>query len=690
MKILFALTAILALLPYSLLHAQDNSKLDHFISLSLEDLVQLETTIASASKHTVSQAPAIVTLITADDIKATGAANLVDVLEGVPGLHIRTSQFGFRPLVQFRGTRANQTLLMINGASMKDLMWGFGIFWKGLPASMIERVEIIRGPGSAIFGADAASGVINVITKTAGKIEHSEAGVRLGSFNTQTAWMQHGDEWNGHEIALTAEVSSTDGHSPLIESDGQTIQDQNFGTDVSLAPGNAEYGWRNEDLRFSMGKNNWRLMADYMRRSNLGIGLTGAGVLDPLTRGSDTRTNLGLFYDNDNFSKDWSLNAELRYQHLKYTSGDGFQERPAGYTDATGSYPEGQINHMSSAERQLSFQSSGLYRGITKHSLRIGAGLTWQDLYFVEQIVNYGLDGSGNTLPADSPLTNLSNTDYAFAPEKIRRINYIFLQDIWNISSAWELTSGLRYDQYSDFGGTLNPRLALVWETSNKLTSKLMYGSAFRDPSYQELFSITSRSLPNANLDPERSETIDLAFSYAAQSNLQLNMNLYHFKQTDIIRTVSVDGLTTKQFQNAGNHRIRGIELEARWQAAENLNLSANYTKRSQDEDFRTLQEPDKDAYMRIDWGFSHSWNWNLQANWIGERRRASNDDRPPVSAYLLADTTLRYAQSKHWEYALSIRNLFDDDAREFTGRSIANDLPLPERNYYMEARYRF
>ncbi len=689
MKKLLPPIVFLSLFHTPIALADHDSKLDHLISLSLEDLVKLETTIATASKHTTTQAPAVVTLITADDIKATGATNLVDVLEGVPGMHIRTSQFGYRPLVEFRGARATQTLLMINGASMKDLMWGFGIFWKGLPASMIERVEIIRGPGSALFGADAAAGVINIITKTAGTIKQSEAGIRLGSFNTQTAWVQHGDKWAGFDIGLTAELSRTDGHKPLIKADAQTAQDQAFSTNVSLAPGRAQYGWRNEDIRFSIAKNNWRLLSDYMRRSDLGIGLTGAGVLDDVTRGSDSRYNLGLFYHNDNISKDWDMDAELRYQHLNYSSGQGFQERPPGYTDASGLYPQGQINHMKSAERQISFETSGLYTGIEDHSLRMGIGFSWQDLYYVAQRVNSGTGPDGNPLPAGGPIVDLSDTGFAFAPEKMRRIHYVFAQDIWKLADNWELTAGVRHDRYSDFGSTLNPRLALVWQTTSQLTSKLMYGRAFRDPSYQELFAITSRSLPNPNLDPERSSTLDLSFSYAASNTLQLNMNLYSFRQTDIIRAIDV-GLAKNQFQNSGDHNINGIELEARWQASDDLNLSANYTRRSQDNDFRIFQEPDQDAYIRADWGFQAGWNWDLQANWIGKRPRPSSDSRSPVDAYLLADTTLRYAGSKRWELAASIRNLFDTDAREYTGRSIPNDLPLPGRNYYVEMRYKF
>ena len=672
--------------------ASTDERLDHFLSLSLEELVNLETTIATNSKHTTTNAPAVVTLITADDIKATGATNLMDVLEGVPGIHIRASHFAFRPLVHFRGANATQTLLMVNGTPMKDLLWGFGIFWKGLPTSMIDRVEIIRGPGSALFGADASAGVINVITKTAGKIQNSEVGVRIGSFNTKTAWMQHGDNWNGFDIAMTAELFSTDGHDPLIEIDAQTSSDQTYLTTASYAPGAAQYGWDNKDIRFSIAKDNWRLLADYMHHSDLEVGLTGAGVLDPVTQASDNRYNLDLLYNNESFSKNWTLDAELSYLHLNYTSGDGFQERPPGYTDADadGVYPDGIINQMRSAEHRMNIESSGLYSGISNHKIRIGAGYTRQDLYSVEHFVNSGTGPDGNPLPAGGPVVNISDTPYAFAPEKVRKIGYFFLQDVWSINNKLELTAGARHDNYSDFGGTLNPRLALVWESTDSLTTKLMYGQAFRAPSYQELFTETSRALGNADLNPERSKTLDLAFSFVATKNLHLNLNLYHFKNTDIIRAIDT-GLAKPQFQNTGDHMIKGFELEAQWQATKDLIISGNYSLNDQNDSvFRAIQEPSKNAYLRMDWGFMPEWNWNLQSNWIGKRPRVSPDTRAAVDDFFLTDTTVRYAHSEIWELAISIRNLFDVNAREYTGRSIPNDLPLPERNINAEIRYAF
>lgn len=660
-------------------HAGNDDRLAQLLSLSLTELMAQEVTISTHTRHALAKAPAVVSVITAEDIQATGATNLAEVLEGVPGIHVRASQFANRPLIHFRGANASQTLLMVNGAAMKDLMWGFGIFWKGLPASMIERIEIIRGPGSALYGADAGAGAINVITRTAGKIEGTEAGARAGSYDTGAAWLRHGGTWNGFDLGLTAELSSTNGYRPFIAEDGQTSRDQTYGTAVSYAPGHAGFGWRNSDIRLSAARDNWRLYADYTRHSDLEIGLTGAGVLDPTTQADDSRYNLDLLYDNERFGRDWGLSAELRYARLGYTSGNGFQERPPGYVDASGLYPDGVINRMRAAERRLNFETSGLYRGLDRHAIRLGIGHVWQDLYSVEQIV------SATTAPG-TPV-DVTDTPNAFAPEMMRRIGYLFAQDIWSLSDTWELTAGARYDHYSDFGATLNPRLALVWQGNDTFTGKLMYGQAFRAPSYQELYSLTSLALPNPDLKPERSRTWDLSLTYAATKDLQVGVDLFHFAQSDLIAIAGTPG----QFQNTGDHTIRGVELDVRWQAAKALRIAGNYTWRSQDDSsYRTYAVPDREAYLRADWAFLPRWNWNLQANWVGERPRPPGDSRAAVAAYTLVDTTLRYAPGNRWEFAASVRNLLDADAREYTNRAIPDDLPLPGRNVYAEIRYRF
>ena len=364
----------------------------------------------------------------------------------------------------------------------------------------------------------------------------------------------------------------------------------------------------------------------------------------------------------------------MRYQHLDYSSGDGFLERPPGYDDGTTIYPNGVINQMRSAERRTDLEVSGLYRGISNHAIRLGAGIALQDLYRVEQII---------TDPAaPTQLIDVSDSSSAFAPENDRTIRYSYLQDVWSISDAVELTAGVRYDDYSDFGDVFNPRMAMVWESTDRLTTKLMYGEAFRAPSYRELYSGTAYAQPNQDLNPETSETTELVFAYSATRELQFNLTLFNFVQRELIERAGL-------YENSGDHTIRGVELEGQWQAARNLKLSGNVSVKSQeDSGYRAADEADKEAYLRMDWGFEPNWNWNVQANWIGERPRSSTDTRPAAPAYLLADTTMRYAGSDNWEFAASVRNLFNEDAS--ASASIPNDLPLPQRHFYAEARFKF
>lgn len=669
-------------------YAEPDAKFEQLLALSLEDLMKININISTHTKQVLSKAPSVVSVITAEDIKATGATNLTEMLQGIPGVYVKVNLFGGRPVVTFRGAEPTHTLLMVNGIPLRDLVWNPGIFWRGLPTSMIERVEIIRGPGSALYGSEASAGVINIITKTSGKIEQAEANIRTGSFNTQEGWVQHAADWNGFELGFTAELLRTDGHDPFIARDGQT-------GNISYAPAYARYGYVNEDLRFSIAKGNWRTLADYTHKSDVETGLSGGGVLDPRTLGEDSRLNIQQLYSNEAFAKDWGLNAELHYVQLDYTSGDGFQERPPGYiciaatncnNGTPGIYPDGLRNLQRSAERQLNFETSGLYTGLETHAISLGAGVNWLDLYHVEHWVNYGVGPDGNPLPAGGPLVNLSDSPYAYAPEKSRQVSNLFIQDVWILAQDWELTGGARYDNYSDFGGTANPRLALVWQSTKNLTTKLMYGQAFRAPSFLQLYALTASNTPNPNLAPEKSETTSLSFAYLASKDLKFGIDLYQFAQSNLI---VADSTAQAQFHNTGSSNSYGVELEAMWQATKSLRISGNLSNRN-DITNPYNPVPRQKAYLRTDLEFTPNLNWNVQANWIGKHLLPPGDTRAPIDEYTLVDTTIRYALRRDWEFAASLRNLFDVDARELSSKSLPDNLPLPGRSFYAEMRFKF
>jgi iron complex outermembrane receptor protein len=653
-------------------HAADIDEVDRLLPLSLETLLDMNVSISTNSQKKLSKAPSVVSVITAEDIKVTGATNLTEALQSVPGVYIRNNLFGFRPWIYVRGASPGNVLLMVNGAPIKEYISNSGQYWKGIPVSIIERIEVIRGPGSALFGADAASGVINVITKTSGKIAQSETGVRIGSFDSQSAWLSHGAEWNGFDVSVTADISHTDGHSPNI------VRDSLGSTGV------AHYGYDNADVRLSVANKNWRLMADHQEKSDVGIGLTGRGVLDPLTHGSDSLTSLALLYNNATFARNWALDSELRYRTSEFSSGNGYFEQAPGFAPA---FPDGKINRQRGAERRLNFEVSGMYSGFRDHAVRIGLGHVRHEQSSVEQFVNYLDFNTGATLPAAVPLFDFSNSRYAFLPEELRTNRYFFLQDVWTINENWELTLGGRQDYFSDFGRSFTPRAALVWQTTDRLTSKLMYGEAFRAPSFFELYGQTSTTSGNTTLKPERSNTLDLALSYLFSRDLNAGVSFYRFIQSDLISLVG------NQYQNTGELKGTGVELEVQWQVLPTLRFAGNYSSRNEDSpDSRNFNVPKRQAYLRADWNFLPNLHWNLQANWISKHIFPSAENiSSPIGAYAQADTTIRYFHGRQWEFAASVRNLFDRDVYEYvpTKRLVYN-LPLPGRTFYAEARYKF
>jgi outer membrane receptor protein involved in Fe transport len=184
--------------------------------------------IATGSKQPITKAPSTATVITAEDIKAMGATDLDQVMETVPGVHVsRTANFYFSTY-EIRGIVGNptnpQVLMLQNGIPMNTLYRGDkGQLWAGLPLENIARIEVIRGPGSALYGADAFAGVINIITKTAADTKGTEFGARDGSFNTRNAWVQHGDQWGAVDVAASLNVGGTDGSKGIITQDAARL-----------------------------------------------------------------------------------------------------------------------------------------------------------------------------------------------------------------------------------------------------------------------------------------------------------------------------------------------------------------------------------------------------------------------------------------------------------------------------------
>jgi iron complex outermembrane receptor protein len=646
-------------------------------------------TIASGTRQPIARAPSVATVVTAEDIAAIGAADLDEVLETVPGLHVARSPLGYDPIYIIRGisTQYNpQVLMLINGIPITGVTFGDrSIVWGGMPVGNIARIEVIRGPGSALYGADAFSGVINIITKTSADVDGTQLGLSAGSFNSRDAWVQHGGTWGGFDVAGYLRAGHTDGQRQIISADAQSSIDKNpsFLTSASLAPGPVNLGVNAIDGRIDLSRDKWRLRAGYQQRSNVGTGAGIASALDPAGSNYGERVNTDLTYQDSNFIPDLDVTAQASYLYI--TEQSNLTLYPPGsnpfypYTLNPVTFPNGVIGNPDKWERHLRLNMSAVYNGLQSHKLRFGTGTQDDDLYRTEETNNYSTLNPGPVIEVTPFLLPHS-----------RRVNYVYAQDEWAFTKDWYLTAGVRHDQYSDFGGTTNPRLALVWETAYNLTSKLLYGRAFRPPSFSELYNTTNPVLiGNPNLKPETNQSTELAFVWQATTNLQANLNLFHYLWKDILRPDS-----SNIMQNAGNQHGDGFETELVWDASASLRLSGNYAQQHSIDE-ATNQDagnaPRHHVYARADWRFVPRWTLDTQLNYVADRKRTPGDTRPDIADYHTVDLTLRSQnRSGDWGISFKVLNLFNADAREPSPFGtpfvpIPYDLPLAGRAWRVE-----
>lgn len=651
--------------------------------------------IATGSQQTLRRAPAVASIITAEDIAAMGATDLDEVLETVPGLHVNRSANSYTPLYVIRGVFSQfnpQVLVMQNGTPVTTLYIGSkGNLWGGYPIEHIARIEIIRGPGSALYGADAFSGVINIITKSAAETPGTEIGLRGGSFATKNAWIQHGGKIGAVDVAAYLRMGSSDGFKDTIAADAQTRFDKIFGTHASLAPGSVRSGYDAVDGNLDLGLEKWRAHVGYKFRDNIGLGAGIASALDPVGQERSQRITSDLSWTDPQFSNDWGLGFVASYLHYAQTIPVPFQLFPQGANIGGGVSPTGFIGGPSTWERQLRLSAFATYSGFAQHSLRLGLGHDDLDLYKTAEVRNFTYSPAGSLVPvAGGGLVDFSNSNPFMFPHR-RWVDYVYAQDEWNFAKDWALTAGLRNDRYSDFGGATNPRIALVWDASLDITAKLMAGRAFRAPSFNEVYSITNPvALGNPNLLPELITTVETAFTWQARRDLQLNLSLFHYDMKDTIRLVS------GKYFNTGALHGDGGELEGVWDASRGVRLTGSYSWQTSIDE-ATQQDagyaPHSHLYGRADWRFAGNWMVGAQLNWVADRRRAAGDVRPQIADYTTMDLNLSTsAKRQQWSFALGLRNIFNADVREPSiapGTAIPNDLPMAPFSAYLQATYR-
>jgi iron complex outermembrane receptor protein len=685
---------------------------DDFYNLSLAELGQIEISIATGNSTPLDRAPATATVISAGEIQAMGARTLNDVLETVPGLHVSLSSLSrLDSIYSIRGIHTGfnpQVLLLMNGVPVQYNAQGGRPTLFRLPVTSIERVEVIRGPGSAVYGADAYAGVINVITKDVAAIDATRIGGGLGSFNSRDLWLQTAGDWNDIGIALNVSYQESDGDDQRrVNSDLQSALDAGLGTDASLAPGALSTRYQLLDTHLTLTSERVQLNLWNWYSTDAGVGAGAAQALDPVGRDDSELWQGDFTYRLNRDTSVWDNSIRVGYFH--YDQESRFVLLPPGTKLLIGSdgnldfqnpvglveFTDGYLGRPGGLAEDSQLDLVSLYKGCDTHRIRLAIGTRYQSIAPREQ-KNFGpgvIDGTESMV--DGTLTDVSDTEHVFLADSSRTINYVSLQDEWQLATDLQFTAGVRHDDYSDFGSTTNPRMALVWAANDRLTTKLLYASAFRAPSFLEQFSKNNPvSIGNPDLEPERIDTAELAFAYSFNAKVTTNLTLFEYRAKDMIEFIPDELATTKTADNARDQDGRGFELELNWKPSAQLHFATSYSQQDAKDAYTDAAIPDAPGQQlkaNVNWEFLPLWFLYGQLNWVGDRQRPVTDLRPEISDYTLMDITLRRKNiMPKLDASLTLRNLTDEDAREPSSGEIVDDYPLESRSIWLELRYSF
>jgi outer membrane receptor for ferrienterochelin and colicins len=683
-------------------------------NLSLAELGQVQISIATGNSTPLDKAPATASVIYAAQIEAMGARTLDDVLETVPGMHISLSALSRLDSVEsIRGIHTGfnpQVLMMLNGVPVQFSTPGGRPALFKLPVANIDRVEVIRGPGSAIYGADAYAGVVNVITKDAVSIEHTKIGTRIGSFNSREVWLQTATEWKGIGIAFDASYQDSAGDSSRkVNSDLQSTLDTAFGTKASLAPGSLSTRYQVLDSHLAISTNQLQFNLWNWRSTDAGVGAGAAQALDPTGRDDSNLWMADVTYHFQKNDSNWE--NSIRWSHLYYDEIAQFTLLPAGAIVPIGAdgnvdfaapvgaalFTDGLKGRPGGVTKDTKVDFISIYSGFDSHRIRLNIGTRAQNASPRES-KNFG-PGVLDSIPLPSivngSLTDVTGTPYVFLVDKSRTVNYLSLQDEWHIAADLDLTAGVRYDDYSDFGNTTNPRIALVWAASEKLTTKLLLGSAFRAPSFSELhFKNNPVSLGNPDIQPEKINSEELSFNYRPTATFQTTLTLFTYQAKKMIDFIPDAGATIKLAQNSNSQDGKGFEWEINWKPAQSLQLGMSYSHQDAIDtktDRRIPDAPGEQIKANLNWLLAKDWSLNSQVGWVSDRERPIGDLRAPVKDYTLLNVALnRKNLLPNMDMQVAIRNATNADAREPSSGTIPDDYPLESRSFWLGLTYAF
>jgi outer membrane receptor for ferrienterochelin and colicins len=638
--------------------------------LSLEDLMNVHVEqVVSASRYEqkVTQVPASVTIVTVQEIRQFGYRTLADILRSVPGLYVtydrHFSSAGFRGFNR-PGDANDRILLMVDGHRMNDDFFNAALIGREfvLDVDLIERVEIIRGPSSSIYGSNAFLGVINVITRRGDAIGGTEVSASDGSFKAHDGRLTYGKQFgNDLDVVLSGSVFDTAGQGRLYFPEFDTP-----GTNHGIAE-DAD-GEHSQNFFGRLAYQDLTLSAAYsLREKNVPIAAGRTFFNDNREETASERSFLDLLYEHE-FSPGSTLLGRLHYDHY------GFRGTfPSNIS--TPDTPNILLIHTKNYGDGAGVEVQWTTKLLDRHTVLFG--VEYHD----------ALNQFQSSFQGDPP-------HYNFLSDHQGRSMGAYSQVELAVLPRLRFDAGLRYDHYDNFGGTINPRLGAIYNPWTQTTIKLLYGRAYRAPNAYELyFEAPGLAEVSHDLAPETIVTNELVLEQYLLDELKLRVSGYRYDIRNLIsqRQDPANGLLV--FQNIDTVMAEGIEVELEGRYAHGLLASVSYALQHA-EDGKTGRElvdsPRELAKINLSLPLIKDHvHAGLELQYSGGITTLANQR---TSGSLVANATVLCPEIlPHLEISFSVYNLFNQTYADPGSATDVEDLIRQDgRNFNLKGTYKF
>ncbi len=702
----FIAKLLFALLVMKVSSAQEIS-LDSLLQMPFEEVLKIKVEASSGMNEALLDAAASMIVISETEIQQRGYTNLAEIFYDLPGFDIsKSNSESYITLYQrgYRTSKTQRTLFLINGKVDNHLWMHEAQISRQYPIGMIKQIEVLYGPTSAVHGANAFLGVINIVTKDGSDLNDGEmtmsSSVQIGSWNTKGVDLFLSGKSNELRYSLAGRLFKSD-EPDLSKQWGmcseERLSDRNvWGPILDRRSRNIQFG------KYTDPSENYGFVGDfYFQGLNVGFlhwktkegyGSHYPGDIAQVNGGWENNSTQIYAEFEKEIQKGLTSKSLLLYRK-NFVGGD-FAEAIVDWNDPTYSY----VSHTnwSSLNNSVLFRQEIQYNVGEKLNLSGGIKFERKELTKAYDIPGYwGAYASTIYLPTDTGLYTFGlgiahSTDEVYYPaphpaHKMPHDNMAltedvggFIQMIYNLD-RFRFNLGVRYDENSIYGSSINPRLSVIFKPNDKGALKLTYGEAFQEPAPLNLWGGWSGRRSNPDLKPEKARNIELIWMYNMDFLLH-DISTYYAHYENVIK---------EEAENAGTRYVYGFEYRLKYQFPNPIPNSpriccyANYSYTVSKSSIYFNHSPGENLAPRWEKGetdlgdiaphkvqlgvnlpVTKYFNLNLRGLYVSERELYSRNVMRPqgkIDDYSLLNGTVSFKYN-NWLLSLKVENIFDHE----------------------------